>query len=508
MQRPESHAWFWRWVLWLALAVVLLATGLLLGWEPGPEGRVREGLCRQLLAGQTAGRQGLVSSVWWGPFPTLATLPVAFLIPDSAALPACLVVGALFGAATLLLMEQALRMWGAGRWRWALVLSVALNPSFLRHCWSGSSLPMVLCFLVLALYSLTAWAAERRLRDLIWFALGGAFLLGTAYEMSGWVLAAVCVLAVEEWRRRTDAVEKGAAMVLALLPSAYTVALWLLMCWLIMGDPLYAVRSLAGPGPGPGSAVILPDVLWWRHAGLAVVVLGTLALALRRHDRSGVCLAVLALALPGAAGLLAWRERLWDAAPLLPAMVPASALALGHWMAIRERTGGAEAASPPAGARCRAAGLWMLAFLPLVLADAVPPAWNARAAGIVPRPGTPAADAAAPAAEWLPRLERHVRRRTPFCKVFVAGYESFALLGRTTSPVFERALDFNQDKVKRDYYGHVLYLLVHRPEQRHAMDSVHWKYRDIYVQGVENALYDSDWGDWRLFELIQAAAPR
>jgi len=25
---------------------------------------------------------------------------------------------------------------------------------------------------------------------------------------------------------------------------------------------------------------------------------------------------------------------------------------------------------------------------------------------------------------------------------------------------------------------------------------------------VEDALYDSDWGEWRLFELIQATAPR
>jgi hypothetical protein len=108
----------------------------------------------------------------------------------------------------------------------------------------------------------------------------------------------------------------------------------------------------------------------------------------------------------------------------------------------------------------------------------------------------------------LADLERHVEERTPFAKVFVCGYESFALLKGTPSRIFEHALDFNFDKAKRDYYGHVLYLLVHRPDQRHAMDSVHWKYRNIYVQGGRDTLYDSDWGDWRLFELVQASAPK
>jgi hypothetical protein len=505
-RRHNDHPLFWRWILWLVLAVAILAAGLRLECEVGMEGSVREGLCRELLAGHTAGRQGMVSSVWWGPFPTLATLPVAFLLPEELALPACLVVSALFGAAMLVLIEQALRMWGAGRWRWVLMLAAALNPSFLRHCWSGSSAPMALCLLVLSLYSITAWVAGRRLRDLVWFGLGGALLLGTAYEMSGWMLAAVCVLAVEEWRRRVCAGEKGAVLVLALLPAGYTAALWLLMCWLIMGDPLYAVRSLTGAGPGPGGVLILPDVLWWSHAGLAAMVVWMLALSLRRHDRSGVCLAVLALALPGAAGLLAWRERLWDAAPLLLALLPASILALGHWMAIVQHA--TESEPREAGARIRTGFLWLMACLPLVLADAAPLLLDGGAAGGLPWCSPPAACAAAPAAEWLPLLEQHVRRRSPFSKVFAAGYESFALLERNAGPIFEHALDFNQDKVKRDYHGHVLYLLVRRPEQRHAMDSIHWKHPDIYLQGVENALYDSDWGDWRLFELIQASAPR
>jgi hypothetical protein len=480
----------------MVLAVVILASGLYLGREVGIEGQVREGICRELLAGHTPGRQGVVSSVWWGPFPTIVILPVTFLLPAWLGLPACLVVAALFGAATLVLIEQALRMWGTGRWRWLLTLGVALNPPFLEHCWSGSSLPMVTCLLVLSLYSVTTWVRTRSLRDLIWFATGSALLLGTSYEMSGWVLAAVLVVAVEEWRRKVSTEEKGAVLLVALLPLAYMIALWVLMCWLIMGDPFYAVRSLLAPGPGPGGSLILPDLLWWSHAGLAVLVGVTLVFALWRHDRSGVCLTVLVLALPGAAGLLAWYERLWDAAPLLLALLPAAILALGHWLAPGERAESCEGRTVPC--RCRTVAGWLVAVLTLAAAD-LPP--------LLTRAG-PASSERSSGLSWLPDLERHVRGRSAYAKVFVCGYESFSLLKGKSGPVFEHALDFNFDKAKHDYYGQVLYLLVHRPEERNAMDSIHWKYRNIYVQGGEDTLYDSDWGDWRLFELIQATAPR
>jgi hypothetical protein len=501
---PKRERIVRQWGLWLILAVVILSAGLYLGREVGAEGLVREGICRELLAGHTSGRQGVVSSVWWGPFSTLVILPVAFLRPAALCPPACLLVSVLFGAATLVLIEQALRMWGAGHWRWLLMLGMALNPSFLEHCWSGSSLPMVTYLLVLSLYSVTSWVHRRQLLDLIWFAFSSALLLGTAYEMSGWVLAAVSVIAIVEWRRNVSGAEKRAVLLVALLPLAYTIALWLLMCWLIMGDPLYAVRSLMaeGPGPGPGETVIIPDVLWWSYAGLAVLVGWMLVLALRRHDRGGVCLAVLGLALPGAAGLMGLSERLWDAAPLLLALLPAAILALGHWLAGRERMAAAVDVDSSALRRRSAVGVWLLAFLPLVLADMLPLSLSA---GL---PVNQPASCAAMNMSWLPDLERHIRRQTRFAKVFVCGYGSFGLLQSQASPIFEHALDFNFEKSKHDYYGQVFYLLVNRPEQRSAMDSIHWQNRNIYLQGVKDALYDSDWGDWRLFELIQASTSR
>ena len=74
----------------------------------------------------------------------------------------------------------------------------------------------------------------------------------------------------------------------------------------------------------------------------------------------------------------------------------------------------------------------------------------------------------------------------------------------TGSLFFVPSLDLNFNKAREDYYGHRLFVLVHRPEGRSAMDSVHWKFYRIYIQGSRTTLYDSDWGPWRLFEIVQA----
>jgi hypothetical protein len=492
----DLHSVRWRVGLWLVLSALILAAGFYGGYDVGTEGRVRVGICRELLAGHTAGRQGVVSSAWWAPFPTLGVLPFVFVLPAADNLLACLLFSALCGAGAILLLEQALRMWGVGRWRWLLTAGVALNPALLEACWTGSSAPWLVLLLVLSLYSLTTWVSGRRLRDLVWFGLGAAFLLGSSFEMSGWVLAAVLVLGVEEWRRRVGRPEKGAVLIVAFLPLAYTLALWLLMCWLIMADPLYAVRSLFGRGPGPGSGLVLPDPFWWSYIGLAVFATLTLAAAIRRHDRSGVCLAVLTLALPGTAGLLAWRDLLWEPMPLLTSLLPAAVLAAGYWLV---GGGGSSAAGVPTGPKRLTAVLAVpVVVLPLALGwlpSLIRPAARGMESEKVPLESS-----------WLPQLEHHVLQRSKFAKVFVCGFEGFALLKDTSSGVFVRALDFNFDKAKRDYYGQVLYLLVRRPEQRSAMDSIHWKYRHIYVQGGQETLYDSDWGEWRLFELIQVTA--
>jgi hypothetical protein len=107
----------------------------------------------------------------------------------------------------------------------------------------------------------------------------------------------------------------------------------------------------------------------------------------------------------------------------------------------------------------------------------------------------------------LPRIERHVAGSDRPVKIFVCGYDSFLLLGARPGPLFVHSLDFNFDKAREDWVGHDLYVLVHRPSGRSGTDSIHWRFDGMYDLGGRSTLYDGDWGDWRLFEIIQAPEP-
>jgi hypothetical protein len=102
------------------------------------------------------------------------------------------------------------------------------------------------------------------------------------------------------------------------------------------------------------------------------------------------------------------------------------------------------------------------------------------------------------------RIERYVLTQSRYAKVFVCGYDAFELAGAGESTVFVPCLDFNLSAGRRDYHGHKLYLLVHEPKGRSAMDSIHWRFEDVYRLGIGGTLYDSDWGPWRLFEIVEA----
>ena len=99
-------------------------------------------------------------------------------------------------------------------------------------------------------------------------------------------------------------------------------------------------------------------------------------------------------------------------------------------------------------------------------------------------------------------VTRAVAHETRPLRISVCGYSAFDLLGPRPAEDHLRALDFNLDGVRHDYPGHDLFVMVRKPEGRSGMDSVHWKYADIYARGSRSLLYHSDWGDWRLFEVF------
>ncbi len=448
---------------------------------------VYEAVCRELSANSTTGRQALVSSVWWAPLPFLLRWPFAVLSSAAGAPVASFVIAALFGSASLFLVEKVLRRVRLGWWRFLIVIGICLHPHYLSACTDGSSSTTVLFFTLLSAAGMAEWMATRLLRHLVRFAYAATLLCGVSAELAVWLLVPLAALCVDMLLRARAAREREATFIVALLPLLYGVGLWILLNWLIMGDGLFFVRSIGSEycrryaaRVGVGGVPIEDMAL----AGAALVI--TVLCALCRC-RGGAGMGLFAAAPLALALALRTVGAFWSREPVLFVLFPLVCLAAGYAGA---RTGGFVG---------RLRGLLAL----LALAGGM---WFWIQEGGVSDPAARGADVVSERCEDVPaRVARHVLSMSRYPKVFVCGYEGFILMrGYDDSGIFQHALDFDFERAETEYPLRDLFILVRRPAGRGAMQSVHWKYDELFYLGDRNALIDDDWGDWRLFEIVQA----
>jgi hypothetical protein len=480
-----------RWsVFWavLAVAAVMFAVGCYRVERVSREASMCEAVCCQLLDNTMEGRQGLVSSAWWPPLPVLLRIPIAAFVGSGNFPVASLLVSALFGSLVLFLLERILRAWNLGWPRFLMLLALALNPFFVQAFSDGSSVTTVIFFTLLVAESLVRWVTSRKLRFLVHLGIGSAILLGFAFEMSAWLLVVFIILATDLVFSHSGRDQIEAVLIMALLPTVYMIGLWLLMNWLIMGDALCFLRSLFLIIRERHTASVEFPALANVHYLTACVSLLAFVASIFRRNRAGGFAAMLAIVPFLLTMLMAASGLLWDSTPIPGCLFPLCILAIAFAV-------GPEEVMPHGGS-------FAAALLSLVLTACA----IAGEKGLLPRVSRPDGlmclnherNAS------LRKIEQHVLRQSPYGKVFVAGFDGLLLLDRTDSGVFLPSLDFDFSKAKNDYHGHNLYLMVHCPLGRSAADSIHWKYKGIYVFGGDGTLYDGDFGDWRLFEIVQA----
>lgn len=452
------------------------------------EAYVYEGVCRELMNNTTEGRQALVGSAWWPPLVFLVRLPIATILRFEEFPVASLLVSAFFGAAVFVLMDNIMRIWRLGWIRIPMLAGIALNPWFLRECLNGSSATMVLFLCLLVAYGFVDWLAGRSARHAIYMALAASLLVIASAEMIPWVALVLLIVVLDLLAARMPFSQKGAVLLLVLLPVVYTVGLWILMNWLVLGDGLYFIRSVAASAGFrarfTGEYIDLIDTDYMAMGIAGVVFL----LALLLKNRGGVWLAVVAVGPVVVAMGMREEGFLWSPVPVLFCLMPLAVLTLAYL--VRVVGPSALGIRPLAG------------MIPLSAVIFTCPIWENKPLDYAP--SFEKESAVVMQNRWLPKIEGEVLARSKYARVFVAGYESFILLGSEHSDVFQPVLDFNFNKAKDDYRGQNLFLLVCRPVGRGAVDSIHWKYPNLFFRGTRSTLYDSDWGRWRLFEIIQA----
>ena len=182
----------------LSRAFLPLLLSVLLVWLYGvPDGSLA-GICKELLAETTEGRQALVGSCWHAPLPTLLYLPFAWLLPAA----------------------WAAKTAGFCLWYFYIVTISAMLTGSLAWCFSGKTNYLVQTAVTAALLLLC----------------GVLFLVPAAVVL---LLLPVGALFHAETRKRIPA-----WLLLGWIPSLYTIGIWLLMNSLILNDSLFFLRSL------------------------------------------------------------------------------------------------------------------------------------------------------------------------------------------------------------------------------------------------------------------------
>lgn len=481
-----------RGLVWLGVIALLC---FFVWWRldgAAAEAMVRESIGQRLLDHCKDGRQALVGSVWWAPLPTLLRMPFIYLLGTAFPGLPSLFVSVFFGAALLGLLNHILRQWQVGGIRFLLIAILAFQPLFIGQCIGGSSNTTIAFLALLIAYNMELWMSERKLRALVVLGVGGSLLFLSSMPMALWLLFALGLLALMSPVPGATLPEKKAVALLILWPIFYAIGLWTLTNWLILGDGFYFVRSLSpGGAAAPGDLRALRHLVrnaadCWPAACMALL----LGVAFLRRDLRGVTIGLIGFGPAAVAAALAFSGYLWDPAPVLFTLLPLGIFAMGYLHRIR---------SPAPGRR----RVWLPAVLvmcALTLAQYRP------GSGALQRIMVRDANAKARARNdfLLSHIRRAVTINSTMVKVFVCGYDSYSLLGGHADTLFLPALDFNFYQAVADYPGFQLYLLVRQPVGDSAFDSIHWTYPHLFSRGHRNLLYYEDWGDWRLFELVQA----
>ncbi len=463
------------------LAATLLAA-LSLGrpsWL-APAAWTHEGICRELLAGTTVGRQALVGSLWHAPLPTLAGVPAAALFARSAT-PLAARVTAWAALAWLLLI-----IWRFVRRRLPPAAAIMAWLSFLalpsmERLSGNPQLTFTLAAAIATLVKIADWRESRSLKDLVKFSFALALLGLCGGALGGWSLLLALALPLIALFDRDLRPRFQGLLVLGALPLLYGLAVWVLMSRLIIFDSLYAWRFLRHGLPGwqGWEAVRLPPAV--SLAGTVCALAGLTGLLCRRH--AAAVLGALGVALVGWHILLQAGGLEWATAPAVHATLMTVLLSL--------------VALAPARACRFSPAFWGVP--PLLMAAALH-------LGREPAPAAPTAamQRAVAQREVLDAVESYVTARTPYGRVFVCGYQGLALLEGRERTLFVPNLDLHIDVLRRGYHRQNLFLLLPHPVADATLECAVWRYGDIYAHGAPRALFAGEWGDWRLYEIVSA----
>ncbi|MDD2598863.1 MAG: hypothetical protein PHO37_06525 [Kiritimatiellae bacterium] len=462
----------------LALVVLGVATMTYEGWEPA--GRLA-GICKELVQGTTQGRQALAGSCWFGPLSTLFYLPLAWMFSLRIA------GGVAFFLSFFLVLWSVREALKSSAHAFTHILAAQVGISVLALTVIPAELLNVntvlpAAFFAIAFGSLLDWSAQMRLRDVVMTGIGVAMISISGFHFFALgVWLALALPLIWFWHRPGEPLGRtSSAALIGWLPVIYICGTWIMLNWLIMGDPVFFLRSLITYGRESGfpllAVVLAPGTLL-----LGYLTLGALffrgqedRVATAWGNRLFALLIVVAAA--GYIYGLSYVGLAWGASELLLSLLLIVMIFCGRFFNSRVLVVAGSAAFV-------ALAIWLgSAFTP----------YSAN---------LPSADERH---TLRGEVENYVRARTKYGRVFVPGYTGLSLLQDYEGDLLVPNLHFRVNILRQEYFGQDLYVLVAKPEGVTAMEDIFSAYPGIYQYGCERLLFAGAFGEWHLFQFVSA----
>lgn len=185
----------------------------------------------------------------WNPLPSIVQIPLVMLLdPFGLVYLAAPIHTALFGIATLVVLDRLLRLLEVGTVRRRLLLlGYGLHPLIVFYGANGMSESPLLFFMIAATYQFLRWTRGGGTLALILFALFSASTFLVRYEGLGFAAGGVVALTFAFFVGRDLEPDRLEAILLTyLVPVSYVAALWVFFNAVFVGDPLYFYRSSYG----------------------------------------------------------------------------------------------------------------------------------------------------------------------------------------------------------------------------------------------------------------------
>lgn len=482
----------------------------------------------------------------WNPLPSLLELPLMPLVqlyrPLATSVLAGVIVTSLAAAGTaVLIYKNCVHFKVPARATYLMVALYAFNPFIFLYGANGMSEAVFIFFIVLTVTELVQWIGDEKWMHLIWIGMALALAFLTRYEAIPFAAAVFLTLIFYTLKKsrlssQTDTVNQNDALsfndkddnsecavensnngnrsfwsyfegtaIVVFMPLAASVILWIVLNWVIMGNPLYFLTSqysnmaqaaalgadmLALKGNVYAALIyILPRLLVFLPLLLIIFIFRYVEKRLLQWDT--LLLFVLAISIAAfhyavltVGGSYGWLRFFVYPLPVAMAWLP-------------YEFGGREAQRPAFGKIAAIACCVALAACSVLTGVALSDASIAKEEHTVYLEGN-----AAVAVQK--EIAAYINHNCPDSILLMDSYQTWFVILNLDSPdnVITTCSYTFVDAVAHPQEHNVQYILTIASEGIGTADAINTRYPDLYENGISWCSLIKDFGGYRLYEII------